>query len=50
MLWIAKLETTTSKLLSSKGSAVMSAVCNSTRSATPSATALRWVASAELPD
>jgi hypothetical protein len=35
MLWIARLETTTSKLSPSKGSAVMSSVCNSTRSATP---------------
>src|SRR5262245_410100 len=50
MLWIARLERTRSKLLSSKGSAVMSALCNSTRSATPSARALRRVASAELPD
>src|SRR4029077_1857119 len=50
MLWMARLETTKSKLLSSKGRARMSPECSSMRSATPSAIELRLVASAELPD
>jgi adenylate cyclase len=49
MLWIASALVTISKESSAKGNAVMSAVCTSTRSATPAATALASVASGRLP-
>jgi hypothetical protein len=39
MLWIASALVTTSKEASGNGSAVRSAVCTSTRSATPAAAA-----------
>jgi hypothetical protein len=44
MLWMAKPESTTSKLLSAKGSAVMSPVCSSTRdrSLPPRRHCARW--------
>ena len=45
----AALETTTSKVSALNGNAVISAVRNSTRSRTPSATALACVAWAEFP-
>jgi hypothetical protein len=48
MLWMARLLTMTSTLLSPNGSAVMSAVCSSMRSATFSSLALARVADGEL--
>src|ERR1051326_803085 len=49
MLCSAALESTTSKLASSNGSLRASAVCTSTRSATPSIIALLHVAAGSLP-